>query len=86
MPNLDSVAELLVFVRPTLPGGFRDRLVVTILATVLDLGAIVIAGPTAFACGAISLLVPVVFSILTVALLAVLGYMWLLTFRSWTLR
>ena len=86
MSSLASAAELMVSVRPKPPGGFRDRLKITVLATVLDFGAILICGPAAYACAPISLGVPIVFSILAVALFAVLGHMWFLTFRNWNYR
>ncbi len=86
MPNLGSVAEWMGAVRNPLPEEFRDRLALTLLATVLDFGVIGMAGPVAFQCASISLGVPVAFSILAVGLFAVLGYMWFLTVKSWPRR
>jgi hypothetical protein len=86
MSNLASVAEQIFTARPTLPGGFRDRLKITVVATVLDFCAILVFGPTAFACASISLLVPITFMILAVGLFAVLWHMWVLTFKSWNYR
>jgi hypothetical protein len=85
MPNLASVA-LPIFVRRKPPGGFRDRLKITIVATVLDFCAILVFGPTAYACASISLLVPITFMVLAVGLFAVLWHMWVLTLKSWNYR
>ncbi len=80
------VAEVMVPVRKTPTQDFRSRFAVSSLATALDVGALVTVGPAAYACGPISSIVPVVFSVLALGALASLGHMWYLTIHSWNCR
>jgi hypothetical protein len=86
MTSLTSVAEVMIPVHTPPKGEFLSRLAVTSLATGLDAGVLMIVGPTAYQCTQFSLMVPLVFSILTFAAFASLGHMWFLTIQSWKRR
>jgi hypothetical protein len=82
MPNLGSIAERMV-VRTTLPGGFRDRLAATILATILNFTVIATYAPAAYQCTRSVWFVPVLFSCFAFGMFVVLSHMWVITLQSW---
>jgi hypothetical protein len=80
------VAEMMAPAQKTPTKRFRSRIAVSSLATIIDMGALMTAGPAAYECAPISSIVPVVFSILAIGAIATLGHMWYLTFQSWNYR
>jgi len=86
MTALSSVAEVLVQERIPPRGGFNSRLTVSSLTTGLDIGVLMVVGPQVLQCSAFSLMVPVAFSICSLAALLSLGHMWFLTVQSWNCR
>lgn len=80
------VAEVVIPAGKTPTKGFRSRIAVSSLATILDVGALVTVGPAAYECAPISSIVPIVFSVFALGAIATLGHMWYLTFQSWNYR
>jgi hypothetical protein len=83
MSSQSSVAEvmdppLILFSRKP-----ERRLSVTMMATVLDIFALVIVGPIAFHCAFIWPMVSVAISLLACAMFVSLAHMWMLTLRFW---